>query len=162
MSKKTPDGINGPKVSRRTFAKSSVAVVTAAVTLPDSLFGAPPRAPAATTPTHRTVPRAELPGEAPGYGGRGAPRVPITVSESSGANGWKEGVHPDAVDGRDYDPDNVKALWHVTTTEDIWLTDNHHLGIQSGGYSSGRYATHEGSPARFVKWYMEQFVDAGD
>ena len=51
--------------------------------------------------------------------------MPITVSESSGANGWKESVHPDAVDGRDYDPDNVKALWHVTTTEDIWLTDNH-------------------------------------
>ncbi|HJO04287.1 MAG TPA: aromatic ring-hydroxylating dioxygenase subunit alpha [Acidobacteriota bacterium] len=71
-------------------------------------------------------------------------------------------VHPDAVEGRDYDPVRLKALWHVTTMEDIWLTANNHLGIQSAGYGAGRYATHEGSPARFVKWYMEQFVDAGD
>jgi Rieske 2Fe-2S family protein len=70
-------------------------------------------------------------------------------------------VHPDAVEGRDYDPDKLKALWHVTTMEDIWLTGNNHLGIQSGGYSAGRYATHEGSPARFVQWYMETFASGG-
>ncbi len=71
-------------------------------------------------------------------------------------------VHPDAVEGRDYDPDNVKALWHVTIQEDIWITDNNHAGIESDAYSAGRYSTHEGGPSRFIDWYMKEVVKAGD
>ncbi len=71
-------------------------------------------------------------------------------------------VHPDAVEGRDYDPDNVKALWHVTIQEDIWVTDNNHAGIESSAYSAGRYSIIEGSPARFVGWYMKEVVKAGN
>ena len=71
-------------------------------------------------------------------------------------------VHPDAVEGRDYDPDNVKALWHVTIQEDIWITDNNHAGIESGAYGAGRYSTHEGGPSRFIDWYMKEVVQAGD
>ncbi len=71
-------------------------------------------------------------------------------------------VHPDAVAGRDYDPDNLKALWHVTIKEDIWITDNNHLGIESGGYTAGRYSTYEGGPSGFVNWYMKEVVEASD
>ena len=39
-------------------------------------------------------------------------------------------VHPDAVEGRDYDPDNVKALWYVTFLEDLWIVENNHIGIK--------------------------------
>ena len=71
-------------------------------------------------------------------------------------------VHPDAREGIDYDPDNVKALWHVTIQEDIWITDNNHAGIESGAYTAGRYGTHEGGPSSFVNWYMKEIVQAGD
>ena len=71
-------------------------------------------------------------------------------------------VHPDAVEGRDYDPEKVKGLWHVTIQEDIWITDNNHAGVESSAYSGGRYGTLEGGPSSFVNWYMKEIVQAGD
>ena len=71
-------------------------------------------------------------------------------------------VHPDAVEGRDYDPEHVKGLWHVTIQEDIWVTDNNHAGVESGAYGAGRYAMTEGGPSGFVSWYMNEVVKAGD
>ena len=41
-------------------------------------------------------------------------------------------VNSDAKEGRDYKPDNVAALWHVTMLEDKWIVENNHLGILSG------------------------------
>ena len=72
-------------------------------------------------------------------------------------------VHPDAEEGVDYDVDNLTALWEITVQEDIWVCENNQIGIRSGGYELGRYATHEsgrGSPAGFVAWYMAAI--AGD
>ncbi len=71
-------------------------------------------------------------------------------------------VHPDAVEGRDFDPDNVKALWHVTIQEDIWITANNHAGVESGAYGAGRYSKHEGGPSRFMNWYMNEVIKSGD
>ena len=71
-------------------------------------------------------------------------------------------VHPDAVAGRDFDPEAVKALWHVTIQEDIWITDNNHAGVESSAYSGGRYGTREGGPSGFMNWYMKEVVKAGD
>jgi Rieske 2Fe-2S family protein len=71
-------------------------------------------------------------------------------------------VHPDAVAGRDFDPEAVKALWHVTIQEDIWITDNNHAGVESNAYSGGRYGTQEGGPSSFMNWYMKEVVKAGD
>ena len=67
-------------------------------------------------------------------------------------------VHPDAVEGRDYDPDAVAALWHVTIQEDIWVVENNHEGVRSGAYRAGRYAGSEGGPSGFVQWYMNEIV----
>jgi Rieske 2Fe-2S family protein len=70
-------------------------------------------------------------------------------------------VHPDAVEGRDYDPDNVKALWYVTFLEDLWIVENNHIGIKSAAYRPGRYSIYEdggGGAAGFVKWYMDEVV----
>ena len=67
-------------------------------------------------------------------------------------------VHPDAVEGRDYKPEDVMALWHVTIQEDIWIVENNHKGILSGSYKSGRYSDREGGPARFVEWYMDEVI----
>ena len=67
-------------------------------------------------------------------------------------------VHPDAVEGRDYDPDDLMALWHVTIQEDIWVVENNHRGVGSGSYSAGRYSIGESGPSDFVEWYMDEIV----
>ncbi len=67
-------------------------------------------------------------------------------------------VHPDAVEGRDYDPEAVKALWHVTIQEDIWVVENNHAGVRSGAYGAGTYTRAEGGPSSFVEWYMKELV----
>ena len=49
-------------------------------------------------------------------------------------------VHPDAVEGKDFDAANLMALWDITIREDIWIVENNHLGITSRSYGPGRYA----------------------
>ena len=71
-------------------------------------------------------------------------------------------VDPDAVEGKDYDPENVKALWHVTIQEDIWIVDNNHDGVLSAGYAAGPYSHREGGPSGFIKWYMTEVVGSGE
>ena len=70
-------------------------------------------------------------------------------------------VHPDAVEGRDYDLDTLKAFWQVIVQEDSWVIDNNYRGLLSGAYRSGRYSTHEESTLRFIEWYMGEVVTAG-
>jgi len=69
-------------------------------------------------------------------------------------------VHPDAVEGKDYDPDDLMALWDITIREDAWLVENNHVGVESGGYRAGHYAPSEGWPKNFVAWYMNEVVKA--
>ena len=67
-------------------------------------------------------------------------------------------VHPDARRDVDYDSERLKEIWYVTLLEDIWVCENNHLGILSGGYWSGRYSKHEIGrvyPAGFIRWYMD-------
>ena len=61
---------------------------------------------------------------------------------------------------RDYSAERLKGLWEVTYLEDRWITENNHKGIESGHYSSGRYAAVETGPSRFIKWYMTDVVPA--
>jgi phenylpropionate dioxygenase-like ring-hydroxylating dioxygenase large terminal subunit len=63
-------------------------------------------------------------------------------------------VHPDAVEGKDFQADNLMALWDTTFREDIWLCENQHVGITSGSYSPGQYFGCEGNVAHFAKIYM--------
>jgi Rieske 2Fe-2S family protein len=69
-------------------------------------------------------------------------------------------VHPDAVPGKDFDPEAVMALWDITIKEDIWIVENNHVGVKSGGYSAGRYSKDENGPMGFIKWYMDEVVKA--
>ena len=69
-------------------------------------------------------------------------------------------VHPDAVEGKDYDPDDLMALWDITIREDAWLVENNHVGIKSGGYRAGHYAPSETWPVGFISWYMNEVVKA--
>lgn len=69
-------------------------------------------------------------------------------------------VHPDAVEGKDYDPEKLMALWDITIREDAWLVENNHVGAKSGGYRSGHYSTREGWPVDFITWYMNEVAKA--
>ncbi len=67
-------------------------------------------------------------------------------------------VHPDAVAGKDFVPEDVMALWHITILEDIWIVENNHVGVKSGGYSAGRYSKDESGPMGFIDWYMRDVM----
>jgi len=69
-------------------------------------------------------------------------------------------VHPDAVEGKDYMPERVMALWDITIQEDIWIVENNHLGVKSGAYRTGRYSKNEEGPSEFIAWYMNRVVQA--
>ena len=71
-------------------------------------------------------------------------------------------VHPDAKEGKDYDPKRLQALWGNTYREDRWICENQQFGIKSSRYNFGGvgqpYAAQEGGPAGFVQWYMREVV----
>ena len=65
-------------------------------------------------------------------------------------------VHPDAKEGKDYDPEKLMALWDITIIEDAWIVENNHLGIKSAGYTPGRYSLDETDCADFVTFYINE------
>ncbi len=69
-------------------------------------------------------------------------------------------VHPDAEPGKDFDPNELMALWDITIKEDAWIVENNHRGLKSIGYRPGIYTVHEREPSAFVEWYMREIVKA--
>jgi Rieske 2Fe-2S family protein len=68
-------------------------------------------------------------------------------------------VHPDAKEGKDFDPKRVQALWGNTYREDRWICENQQFGIMSSRYNyrgAQPYAAQEGGPASFIQWYMRE------
>ncbi|MBM4070309.1 MAG: aromatic ring-hydroxylating dioxygenase subunit alpha [Planctomycetes bacterium] len=65
-------------------------------------------------------------------------------------------VHEDAVEGQDYDPENVCWLWRITAEQDKSICDNNQRGILSSRYQPGPYATTERSADEFVTWYLQE------
>src|SRR5271165_5887630 len=63
-------------------------------------------------------------------------------------------VHKDAVEGVDYDVDNLTALWTKTNLQDLELCEANQRGVNSLGYVPGPYSAEaEFSVTRFVDWY---------
>jgi glycine betaine catabolism A len=63
-------------------------------------------------------------------------------------------VHEDAVEGVDYDPDHITALWRATNTQDGHFSMINHQGISSDGYSQGPYAIEEKLVEDFKDFYV--------
>ncbi|MUL49411.1 aromatic ring-hydroxylating dioxygenase subunit alpha [Mycobacterium sp. CBMA293] len=59
-------------------------------------------------------------------------------------------VHKDAVEGRDYDLENLKALFRVTALEDIALATMSRAGVNSSTYEPGPY--NRGLEAAVISW----------
>ena len=63
-------------------------------------------------------------------------------------------VDEDAVEGEDYDVDNITAVWAVTLSEDKTITENNQAGILSSAYVPGVYSAQEQRIADFTRWYL--------
>ena len=71
-------------------------------------------------------------------------------------------VRGDAVEGRDYDPERVAAVWRATSEQGWELCENNHAGIRSVAYEPGPFSeVTEGSVEAFVRWYLDLLLRAG-
>lgn len=79
--------------------------------------------------------------------------TPIAVQETEAEITWL--VHQDAVEGRDYQVDDITWLWRYTMEEDKKITENNQAGVNSRFYRPGPHSQEE-SLDEFLGWYLAQ------
>lgn len=67
-------------------------------------------------------------------------------------------VHKDAVEGKDYDLDNLTHVWRKTNEQDATFVAWTHAGIKSPAYEPGPYSPNENQVERFLDWYIERMA----
>lgn len=78
--------------------------------------------------------------------------LPISATETAVTTKWL--VHKDAVEGADYDLQELIHVWTETNNEDRRIVEENAFGIRSPAYEPGPYSTmHEGGVMQFVEWY---------
>jgi Rieske 2Fe-2S family protein len=66
-------------------------------------------------------------------------------------------VHKDAVEGRDYDLENLTAVWGATNHQDAELVARSQRGVRSPAYEPGPYSPYtEGLVEKFCDWYLRR------
>ncbi len=65
-------------------------------------------------------------------------------------------VRGDAVEGRDYDRDELMWLWDVTTCADTIIIVNNWKGVNSKYYQPGPFSGMEKDEQRFVDWVLQE------
>ncbi len=66
-------------------------------------------------------------------------------------------IHKDAVEGVDYDPANLLAVWEATNRQDAALVEMTQAGVVSPSYEPGPYSPFtEGLVEDFCQWYVER------
>jgi Rieske 2Fe-2S family protein len=79
--------------------------------------------------------------------------LPISATETEVTTKWL--VHKDAVDGVDYDVENLKRVWEATNDEDRQVVEENQRGINSPAFVPGPYSTiQEDGVIQFVDWYL--------
>lgn len=78
--------------------------------------------------------------------------TPVAANKTLLRTSWL--VHEDAVEGVDYDPDHLAALWRTTNTQDGHFSMLNHQGISSDGYQQGPYAVEEKLVEDFKDFYV--------
>ncbi|MFM9852071.1 MAG: aromatic ring-hydroxylating oxygenase subunit alpha [Sphingomonadaceae bacterium] len=79
--------------------------------------------------------------------------TPLAANKTLLRTSWL--VHEDAVEGVDYDPDHIAALWRTTNKQDCHFSSINHLGISSDGYAQGPYAVEEKLVDDFKRFYVD-------
>ncbi|TDX29780.1 Rieske 2Fe-2S family protein [Modicisalibacter xianhensis] len=68
-------------------------------------------------------------------------------------------VHKDAVEGVDYDPEQLRRVWDATNDQDRRLAEENQRGINSKAYQPGPYSeTYEFGVIDFIDWYAERLL----
>jgi Rieske 2Fe-2S family protein len=71
-------------------------------------------------------------------------------------------VHRDAVEGVDYDVDNLTKVWLATNAQDQELVGRAQRGVLDPGYRPGPYSAHtERYLDRFADWYLDRLQAHG-
>ncbi|NQV87266.1 MAG: aromatic ring-hydroxylating dioxygenase subunit alpha [Woeseiaceae bacterium] len=65
-------------------------------------------------------------------------------------------VRGDAVEGKDYDRDEVTWLWDVTTAADKEIVVNNSKGVHSKYYEPGPFSGMERDERRYIEWILAQ------
>ena len=69
-------------------------------------------------------------------------------------------VREDAVEGVDYDPDRVSAVWRATCEQDWELCANYYAGSRSVAYEPGPFSEiTENSVETFERWYLGRLAE---
>ncbi len=81
--------------------------------------------------------------------------MPISARETIVTTKWL--VHKDAVEGVDYDVDNLTAVWKATNEQDKELAEWNQLGIESSRYEPGPYSgVIEMGVRDLIQWYTDE------
>jgi len=84
--------------------------------------------------------------------------VPISATSTQLTTTWL--VPGDAVEGIDYDVDELTHVWMTTNREDTALVERAQRGVSSPAYRPGLYSPEdEAGVAQFVDWYRAQALD---
>ena len=84
--------------------------------------------------------------------------TPISPDKTLLRTSWL--VHEDAVEGVDYDPDHLAALWRATNVQDGHFSMINHQGISNDGYQPGPYAVEENLVEAFKDFYVSSSMAA--
>ena len=69
-------------------------------------------------------------------------------------------VHKDAVEGVDYDPEQLRRVWDATNDQDRQLAEENQRGINSKAYQPGPYSeTYEFGVIDFIDWYAARMLE---
>lgn len=81
--------------------------------------------------------------------------LPVSATETHAHSRWY--VHKDAVEGVDYNADELKEVWLKTNLQDRDLAENNHRGVVSPGYTPGPYSPDAETLAlQFADWYCSK------
>ncbi len=80
--------------------------------------------------------------------------LPIAPDQTLVRSIWL--VHPDAVEGVDYDVEAMSLVWRATNDEDRVLVERTQRGVADGGYGPGPYSMVEDDCEAFVNWYIKR------
>lgn len=84
--------------------------------------------------------------------------LPISAEETAVTTTWL--VHKDAVEGVDYNLDELTHVWNMTNDQDRSIVEENAFGIRSPAYEPGPYSVeHEGGVMQFVEWYSNFMIE---
>ncbi len=84
--------------------------------------------------------------------------LPVSPGKTMLRTTWL--VHKDAVEGQDYDPENLTVVWRETNAQDGRLVGLAQAGAAERGYTPGPYSPEtEGQVESFVAWYIARLSE---